>query len=62
VLEEYIEAVGGHLEVNVVKGDHTIPLIPARRPADDRDKHPVAEHPREMAAAPLASLIISFIS
>jgi transcriptional regulator with XRE-family HTH domain len=33
VLEEYVEAVGGHLEVNVVKGNHTIPLIPARRPA-----------------------------
>lgn len=31
VLEEYVEAVGGQLEVNVVKGGHKIPLLPARR-------------------------------
>jgi transcriptional regulator with XRE-family HTH domain len=36
VLEEYIEAVGGHLEVNVVKGNHKIPLIPARQPRKRR--------------------------
>jgi transcriptional regulator with XRE-family HTH domain len=31
VLEEYIDAIGGQLEVNVVKGTQKIPLISARR-------------------------------
>ncbi|MGH2738967.1 MAG: helix-turn-helix domain-containing protein [Actinomycetota bacterium] len=33
VLEQYIEAVGGTLEVNAVKGKTKIPLITALRPA-----------------------------
>ena len=32
VLEDYVDAVGGQLEVIVVKGAHKIPLISARRP------------------------------
>jgi transcriptional regulator with XRE-family HTH domain len=32
VLEQYIEAVGGRLEVNAVKGKSKIPLITAFRP------------------------------
>ncbi len=33
VLEQYIEAVGGRLEVNAVKGRSKIPLVTAARPA-----------------------------
>jgi transcriptional regulator with XRE-family HTH domain len=33
VLEQYVEAVGGTLEVNAVKGRSKIPLITATRPA-----------------------------
>ena len=31
VLEEYVGALGGQLEVNVVRGTETIPMISARR-------------------------------
>jgi hypothetical protein len=31
VLEDYVDAVGGQLEVIVVKGAHKIPLISTRR-------------------------------
>jgi transcriptional regulator with XRE-family HTH domain len=31
VLEDYVDALGGQLEINVVKGTQTIPLISARR-------------------------------
>lgn len=30
VLEDYVGAVGGQLEINVVKGNHKIPLVRAR--------------------------------
>lgn len=30
VLEQYVDAVGGHLEVTVVKGTHKIPLLRPR--------------------------------
>lgn len=45
VLEEYVDAVGGRLEVNVVRGTQKIPLISARR---TRKKRP---RPRPKAAA-----------
>jgi len=38
VLEEYVDAVGGRLEVNVVKGAQRIPLISARRPRKKRSQ------------------------
>ncbi len=43
VLEEYVGALGGPLEVNVVRGTQTIPLISARRTRKKR--------PRPKAAA-----------
>jgi transcriptional regulator with XRE-family HTH domain len=43
VLEEYVDAIGGQLEVNVVRGTQTIPLISARRTREKR--------PRPKAAA-----------
>lgn len=36
VLEEYIDALGGHLEVTVVKGTQKITLISARRTRNRR--------------------------
>ena len=36
VLEDYVDAVGGQLEVIVVKGAHKIPLISTRRPKGSR--------------------------
>lgn len=41
VLEEYVDAVGGRLEVNVVRGTQKIPLIGGRRPRKKRP-HPEA--------------------
>jgi transcriptional regulator with XRE-family HTH domain len=43
VLEEYVDALGGQLEINVVRGTQTIPLISARRTRKGR--------PRPKAAA-----------
>jgi transcriptional regulator with XRE-family HTH domain len=42
VLEEYVDAIGGRLEVNVVRGTQTIPLTSARR---------TRKKPRRKAAA-----------
>jgi transcriptional regulator with XRE-family HTH domain len=36
VLEDYVDAVGGRLEVHVVMGTHKIPLISARRTKKSR--------------------------
>jgi transcriptional regulator with XRE-family HTH domain len=36
VLEDYVDAVGGRLEVHVVLGAHKIPLISARRTKKNR--------------------------
>jgi transcriptional regulator with XRE-family HTH domain len=42
VLEDYVGAIGGRLEVSVVKGSQTIPLIGARR---TRSRQPQSEVP-----------------
>jgi hypothetical protein len=36
VLEDYVDAIGGRLEVSVVKGSQTIPLIGPRRSRSGR--------------------------
>jgi len=41
VLEEYVDAVGGRLEVNVVRGRRKIPLVGGRPPRKNRS-HPEA--------------------
>jgi transcriptional regulator with XRE-family HTH domain len=41
LLEDYIDAIGGQLEVSVVKGSQKIPLIGARRTRNERP-HPGA--------------------
>lgn len=46
VLEDYVDAIGGRLEVSVVKGSQKIPLIGARRTRSGR--------PPAKAAAPAA--------
>jgi transcriptional regulator with XRE-family HTH domain len=38
VLEDYVGAIGGRLEVSVVKGSQTIPLIGARRARSGRPR------------------------
>lgn len=38
VLEHYVAAMGGSLEVSVVKGSRTIPLLAARGPARKKRK------------------------
>jgi transcriptional regulator with XRE-family HTH domain len=42
VLEEYVDAVGGRLEVNVVRGTEKIPLIGGRRHRKNRSHPEVA--------------------
>lgn len=42
VLEEYVDAVGGRLEVNVVRGRQKIPLIGSRRPRKNQPHHEAA--------------------
>jgi hypothetical protein len=46
VLVDYVDAIGGRLEIFVVKGSQKIPLIGARRPGSGR--------PPAKAAAPPA--------
>jgi len=43
VLEQYVEALGGHLEVNVIKGNRKVVLIGARKSG------PAAKKPRPTA-------------
>jgi predicted XRE-type DNA-binding protein len=49
VLEDYVDAIGGQLEVSVVKGSQKIPLIGARRTRSGRP-HPVAPPPGKTPA------------